>query len=58
MRCAAFNFGSLGILHDPAGSPPWRRRRRQDVISLGFKSIVSDTLSACLIGAIVKKLLN
>ena len=27
--------------------------RRDDVISLGFKSIVSGTLSTCLIGAIV-----
>ena len=27
--------------------------RRDDVVSLGFKSIVSGTLSTCLIGAIV-----
>jgi concentrative nucleoside transporter, CNT family len=29
------------------------RLRRTDVISLGFKSIVSGTLATCLIGAIV-----
>jgi concentrative nucleoside transporter, CNT family len=27
--------------------------RRADVVSLGFKSIVSGTLSTCLIGSIV-----
>jgi CNT family concentrative nucleoside transporter len=27
--------------------------RRKDVISLGFKSLVSGTLATCLIGAIV-----
>ena len=32
----------------------WQQpERRGDVISLGFKSIVSGTLSTCLIGAIV-----
>src|SRR6202166_784908 len=45
------NFGSLGIMI--AGLSPMVPERRQDVISLGFKSIVSGTLSTCIIGAIV-----
>jgi CNT family concentrative nucleoside transporter len=49
--CGFANFGSLGIMIGGLGT--MAPERRQDVISLGFKSIVSGTLSTCLIGAIV-----
>ncbi len=45
------NFGSLGIMI--GGLATMVPERRDDVVSLGFKSIVSGTLSTCLIGAIV-----
>src|ERR1700688_1672305 len=49
--CGFANFGSLGIMIGGLGT--MAPERRQDVISLGFKSIVSGTLSTCLIGSIV-----
>jgi concentrative nucleoside transporter, CNT family len=49
--CGFANFGSLGILI--GGLATMAPERRDDVVSLGFKSIVSGTLSTCLIGAIV-----
>ncbi len=49
--CGFANFGSLGIMI--GGLATMAPERRQDVISLGFKLIVSGTLSTCLIGAIV-----
>jgi CNT family concentrative nucleoside transporter len=49
--CGFANFGSLGIMI--GGLATMAPERRQDVISLGFKSIVSGTLSTCLIGSIV-----
>ncbi len=49
--CGFANFGSLGIMI--AGLGTMAPERRDDVVSLGFKSIVSGTLSTCLIGAIV-----
>ncbi len=49
--CGFANFGSLGIMI--AGLTTMAPERRADVISLGFKSIVSGTLATCLIGAIV-----
>jgi concentrative nucleoside transporter, CNT family len=49
--CGFANFGSLGIMI--AGLSTMAPERRADVISLGFKSIVSGTLATCLIGAIV-----
>jgi concentrative nucleoside transporter, CNT family len=49
--CGFANFGSLGIMI--GGLATMAPERREDVISLGFKSIVSGTLSTCLIGAIV-----
>ncbi len=49
--CGFANFGSLGIMI--GGLATMAPERRADVISLGFKSIVSGTLSTCLIGAIV-----
>ena len=49
--CGFANFGSLGIMI--GGLTTMAPERRGDVLSLGFKSIVSGTLSTCLIGAIV-----
>ncbi len=49
--CGFSNFGSLGIMI--AGLGTMAPQRRDDVISLGMKSIVSGTLTTCLIGAIV-----
>jgi CNT family concentrative nucleoside transporter len=49
--CGFANFGSLGIMI--AGLTVMAPERRADIISLGGKSIVSGTLTTCLIGAIV-----
>jgi CNT family concentrative nucleoside transporter len=49
--CGFANFGSLGIMI--AGLGTMAPERREDVISMGFKAIVSGTLSTCLIGAAV-----
>jgi CNT family concentrative nucleoside transporter len=49
--CGFANFGSLGIMI--AGLATMAPERRDDVLSLGIKSIVSGTLATCLMGAIV-----
>jgi len=49
--CGFANFGSLGIMI--GGLATMAPERRDDVVSLGVKSIVSGTLSTCLIGAMV-----
>jgi CNT family concentrative nucleoside transporter len=49
--CGFANFGSLGIMI--GGLATMAPERRDDVISLGPKSIVSGTLSTLLLGAIV-----
>jgi CNT family concentrative nucleoside transporter len=49
--CGFANFGSLGIMI--AGLSTMAPERRADVISLGGKSIVSGTLTTCLMGAVV-----
>ena len=49
--CGFANFGSLGIMI--AGLGTMAPERRDDVLSLGFKFIVSGTLTTCLIGAMV-----
>ena len=49
--CGFANFGSLGIMI--AGLTVMAPERRADIISLGAKSIVSGTLTTCLMGAIV-----
>jgi CNT family concentrative nucleoside transporter len=49
--CGFANFGSLGIMI--GGLATMAPERREDVLSLGFKSMVSGTLSTCLMGAIV-----
>ena len=49
--CGFANFGSLGIMI--AGLTTMAPARRDEIVSLGLKSIVSGTLATCLIGAIV-----
>jgi concentrative nucleoside transporter, CNT family len=53
--CGFANFGSLGIMI--GGLATMAPERRDEVISLGMKSIVSGTLSTLLLGAIVGVLL-
>jgi concentrative nucleoside transporter, CNT family len=49
--CGFANFGSLGIM--VAGLSTMAPERRDDVLSLGPKSIVSGTIATCLMAAIV-----
>jgi CNT family concentrative nucleoside transporter len=49
--CGFANFGSLGIMVGGLGT--MAPQRREEINSLGLKSIVSGTLTTCLMGAIV-----
>ncbi len=49
--CGFANFGSLGIMI--GGLSVMAPERRDEIASLGLKSIVSGTLATCLMGAIV-----
>jgi concentrative nucleoside transporter, CNT family len=49
--CGFANFGSLGIMI--AGLGTMAPERREEINALGVKSIVSGTLTTCLMGAIV-----
>ena len=49
--CGFANFGSLGIMVGGLGT--MAPERRDEINSLGLKSIASGTLTTCLIGAIV-----
>ena len=49
--CGFANFGSLGIMIGGLGT--MAPERRAEINSLGVKSIVSGTLTTCLMGAIV-----
>lgn len=49
--CGFANFGSLGIMIGGLGT--MAPQRREEIAALGLKSIVSGTLTTCLIGAIV-----
>lgn len=49
--CGFANFGSLGIMI--GGLTTMAPERREDIVSLGTRSIVSGTLATCLMGAIV-----
>jgi CNT family concentrative nucleoside transporter len=49
--CGFANFGSLGIMIGGLGV--MAPERRAEINSLGLKSIVSGTLTTCLMGAIV-----
>ncbi len=47
--CGFANFGSLGIMI--AGLSTMCPEKRDEVVSLGLKSIVSGTLTTCLLGS-------
>jgi CNT family concentrative nucleoside transporter len=49
--CGFANFGSLGIMI--GGLATMAPQRRDEVVALGFKSIVAGTLATCMTGAIV-----
>lgn len=49
--CGFANFGSLGILI--GGLATMAPQRRNEVVSLGLKSIVAGTLATCMTGAVV-----
>src|SRR5947199_8166670 len=49
--CGFANFGSLGIMIGGLGT--MAPERRDEINSLGLKSIVSGTLTTCLMGAVV-----
>jgi CNT family concentrative nucleoside transporter len=49
--CGFANFGSLGIMI--GGLTTLAPERRDEIVALGLKSIVSGTLATCLLGAIV-----
>ncbi len=49
--CGFANFGSLGIMI--GGLATMAPERRDEVVEMGLKSIVSGTLCTCLIGAMV-----
>ncbi|MFZ0609500.1 MAG: nucleoside transporter C-terminal domain-containing protein [Xanthobacteraceae bacterium] len=49
--CGFANFGSLGIMI--AGLSTMCPEKRDEVMSLGLKAILSGTLTTCLLGAIV-----
>jgi CNT family concentrative nucleoside transporter len=49
--CGFANFGSLGIMIGGLGT--MAPERREEIASLGLKSIVSGTLTTCLLGAMV-----
>jgi CNT family concentrative nucleoside transporter len=49
--CGFANFGSLGILI--GGMATMAPERRDEIVSLGMKSIVAGTLATCMTGALV-----
>ena len=49
--CGFANLGSLGIMLGGMGS--MAPERRDEIVSLGFKSILSGTLATCMTGAVV-----
>jgi CNT family concentrative nucleoside transporter len=49
--CGFANFGSLGIMIGGLGV--MAPERREEINTLGLKSIVSGTLTTCLMGAVV-----
>ncbi|MCK5243293.1 nucleoside:proton symporter [bacterium] len=49
--CGFANFGSLGIMIGGLGA--MIPERRDEIVALGFKSIIGGTLATCLTGAVV-----
>lgn len=53
--CGFANLGSLGILI--GGMAAMAPERRNEIVSLGFKSILCGTMATCMVGAIVSLLI-
>jgi CNT family concentrative nucleoside transporter len=53
--CGFANLGSLGIMLGGMGA--MAPERREEIVSLGFKSILSGTFATCMTGAVVGLLL-
>ena len=53
--CGFANPGSLGIMIGGLGT--MAPERRNEIVSLGFRSIVAGTLATCMTGAVVGILL-
>lgn len=53
--CGFANLGSLGIMLGGLGA--MAPERREEIVSLGFKSILSGTMATCMTGAVVGLLL-
>lgn len=49
--CRFANFGSVGMMIGGMGSMV--PERRDEIVSLGIKSIIAETLATCMTGAIV-----
>jgi CNT family concentrative nucleoside transporter len=49
--CGFANFGSFGIML--AGLTTMAPERRDDILSLGLKSILAGTLATCCTGAVI-----
>jgi CNT family concentrative nucleoside transporter len=49
--CGFANPGSLGIMIGGMGT--MAPERRDEIVGLGFRSIVSGTLATCMTGAVV-----
>ena len=49
--CGFANLGSLGIMLGGMGA--MAPERREEIVSLGFKSILSGTMATCMTGAVV-----
>jgi CNT family concentrative nucleoside transporter len=49
--CGFANFGSLGIMIGGMGA--MARERRDEIVSLGIKSIVAGNIATCMTGAVV-----
>lgn len=49
--CGFANFGSLGIMM--AGLTTMAPERRDDILSLGLKSIIAGTITTCCTGAVI-----
>jgi CNT family concentrative nucleoside transporter len=53
--CGFANLGSLGIII--GGMAAMAPERRNEIVSLGFKSILCGTMATCMVGAIVSLIL-
>jgi CNT family concentrative nucleoside transporter len=49
--CGFANFGSLGIMIGGMGA--MAPERRDEIVALGFKSILAGTMATCMTGAII-----